>query len=130
MFIDLIEFPIVSGRLQWDAREVVQDLFGRPHLLLRIRLVGTHFPHRALEPFLRVGGVVSRFAQISDDGLSVSGYFDRPVENGRPVEFGYGAQVLLRTGRPFSQERAPRLDRGRLPTGVRLFEVEERTPIA
>jgi len=122
MFRDLIDFPIESERLRWEARLVVRDLNQQPHLLVRIRLTGTHFPDRALEPFVVVGKVRSRFVNIADDGLSADAYFDEPVPQGGRIEFGYGAEVLLRLPRAFDSEAVELLDLKRLPSNTRFIE--------
>lgn len=122
MFMDLVDFPIESERLRWEARLVVRDLNQEPHLLMRVKLTGTHFPQRALEPFVVVGKVHSRFVTISDDGLTACAYFDEQLPQGGRVEFGYGTEVLLRFSRAFDHEEAELLDPKRLPSNMRLME--------
>ena len=119
MFGDLIEFPIESERLNWEARQIVRDLYNEPHLFIRLKLTGTFFPQRALEPFVLVDKVRSRFVQISEDGLSAYAYFDQvPPETGR-VEFGYGEEVLLRFPRRFSSQSVEFLDLNLIPKGTK-----------
>ena len=122
MFWDLIDFPIESERLRWEARLVVRDLDQNPHLLMRIKLTGTHFPQRALKPFVVVGKVRSLFVSIADDGLSACAYFDQPLPPGDRIEFGYGMEVLLRFPRAFSHEAVELLDPKRLPNNTRSIE--------
>lgn len=122
MFMNLIEFPIESERLQWEARQVVRDLYNQPHLLMRVKLTGTFFPQRAEEPFMRVGKVRSRFVVIADDGQSASGYFDEPPPERDLVEFGYGDQILLRATRRFSMDGVRPLDPKRLPAKTRFLD--------
>ena len=98
MFDNLIQKPITSEQLTWNSRQVLRDLDGAPHLFARVELKGTHFPERALEPFVRVGKLRSRFVRLAHDGQSVRAYFDRPPTDGGTVEFGYGDEVLLRWG--------------------------------
>lgn len=121
MFTDLIQFPIQSERLQWEARQVMRDLDYIPHLLLRLKLTGTHFPQRALEPFVKVGEVRSRFVTISDDGLNANAYFDQSLTQGCKVEFGYGQDILLRFPRSFNWEVVRLLDPNRLPIDTKLM---------
>jgi len=122
MFSNLIQFPIESSQLQWEAREALRDIHNQPHLFLRVRLSGTHFPQRAPEPYIRIGEIRSRFALISEDGLSVSGYFDRDVQGGT-VEFGYGEEpALLRAANRFEAGSLIRLDRNRLPREVKNLD--------
>lgn len=122
MFRNLIEFPIESERLNWEARQVVRDLYNEPHLFLRLKLTGTHFPQRAIEPFVLVGEVLSQFVLISEDGLSAHAYFDRwPPERG-VVEFGYGKKVFLRFPHRFSSESAEFLDLNLIPEGTKNIE--------
>jgi hypothetical protein len=122
MFKDLIDFPIESERLRWEACLVVRDLNQEPHLLMRIMLTGTHFPERALEPFVIVGKVRSLFVSIADDGLSARAYFDEPVQDGSRIEFGYGTEVLLRFPRAFERKGIKLLDPKRLPSNTRFIE--------
>jgi len=122
MFMDLVEFPIESEHLRWEARLVVRDLNEEPHLLMRIKLTGTHFPQRALKPFVLVGKVRSRFVSIADDGLSACAYFDEPLQQGGRIEFGYGTEVLLRFPRAFEREGVELLDPKRLPSNTRFTE--------
>jgi len=122
MFTDLIDFPIESERLQWEAGMVIRDLNQEPHLLMRIKLTGTHFPQRALKPFVAVGKARSRFVSIADDGLSACAYFDEPGPDGSRIEFGYGEEVLLRFPKPFYREVVRFLDPKRLPSNTRFIE--------
>lgn len=98
-----------------EVREVLKDLAGKPHLFTRVKLAGPRFAQRAPEPFVRVGGVQSRFAEIADDEQSVRGYFDRPMPDRGPVCFGYGDEVLLCTQRDVEVRPPLRLDRARIP---------------
>ena len=122
MFSELIEWPIVSNRLKWDACLVLRDLPGGPHLLFRIRLTGTHFAERGAETFVRVGRIRSRFAEIASDGLSLTAYFDQPPPIEGIVEMGYGHKVYLRCPRPFDIGLGRRLQRALLPPGVRNLD--------
>ncbi|MBI1786501.1 MAG: hypothetical protein HYR60_02980 [Acidobacteria bacterium] len=121
--MDLVEYPIQSAKLQWEARQVLRDLHEIPHLLLRIKVTGTHFPRRALEAFVSIGEVRSRFVEIGPDGLSASAYFDRAPREG-VVEFGYGAEVLLRFPVPFRRAVVRELDPARLPPHTRRMASE------
>ena len=120
MFTDLVDYPIQSPKLRWEASQVLRDLHERPHLLLRVKLIGTYFPQRALEPLVTVGGVRSRFAEIATDGLSAAAYFDQVPHEGT-VEFGYGEEVLLRFPEPFRRPGIRVLDPKRLPPNVQLM---------
>ena len=122
MFMDLVDFPIESERLRWEARLVVHDLNQEPHLLMRVKLTGTHFPQRALEPFVVVGKAHSRFVTISDDGLSACAYFDEQLPKGGRIEFGYGTDVLLRFPRAFDREEVELLDPKRLPSNTHFMK--------
>ena len=122
MFMDLVDFPIESERLRWEARLVVRDLYQEPYLFLRLKLTGTLFPHRALEPFVIVGKVRSRFVTIADDGLSACAYFDQPVPEGSRIEFGYGNDILLRLPRAFDPQAVEILDPKLLPRDTHFIE--------
>ena len=58
MFNELIDWPIESDRLHWQASHVLRDLHGGVQLLFRLTLTGTHFPERGAEPFMSVGGLL------------------------------------------------------------------------
>ncbi len=103
---------------------MVRDIHGKPHVLLRLKLSGTHFPQRALEPWVQVGRVRSRFVEIAPDGLSASAYFDR-LPRGGTIELGYGPEVLLRFPHPFVAEPVRALDVKRLPANVTQLLLEE-----
>lgn len=117
MFNNLIQFPIESDLLQWSAKQVIRDHKGSPMLFYRIKMTGTHFDQRALEPYIKVGKVKSTFALISEDGLEVRGYFEESIKNIAevPIEFGYGQEEpLLRVKRRFIKGDVQRLDLKRL----------------
>ena len=122
MFMDLIEFPIVSERLKWEARMVVRDLDHEPHLLIRIKISGTHFQLRALAPFVSVGKVRSRFVTIADDGLSACAYFDQPLPARATIEFGYGGDTFLRFHKLFDSGAFALLDQKRIPKNTKFTE--------
>jgi hypothetical protein len=127
MFEDLIEWPIVSERLQWEGKQVLRDVAGEPFLLFRLRVAGTFFPERAAEPFVRIGRLRSRFVRIAADGQSADAYFDEPPPQEGMVEFGYGADVYLRCRRPFVEGATGRLKRALMPANVRNLERFART---
>jgi hypothetical protein len=122
MFEDLIEWPIVTERLQWEGKQVLRDVSGEPFLLFRLKVAGTFFPQRAAEAFIRIGRLRSRFVRIAEDGQSASGYFDEPPPEEGLVEFGYGQRVYLRCQRPFAVGSTGRLKRALLPANARNVE--------
>lgn len=111
--------PLEDARLQWEARQVLRDRRGVPHMFLRVRLKGGLFPRRGIAPFVQIGAARSTFVEISRDEESAHAYFDRPLADGAPVEFGYGREVLLRFGRRYSNADLARLDRRVIPAGTR-----------
>lgn len=122
MLQDLVELPIQHLRLRWEAKQVLRDLDGKPYLFLRLHLTGAQFPHRALEPFARVGNIRSMFVEIAADEQSANAYFDRSPADDAVVEFGYGQDVLLRFGKRFMAADVKILDRRRLPRSTRNVE--------
>jgi len=132
LFNNLIDWPIVSDRLQWEGKLVLRDRAGVPHIFFRLKLSGTFFVERSSEPFMQVGGLRSRFVRIASDGLSADGYFDEPPPAEGTVEFGYARQVFLRCARSFEGGRIVRLRRDLLPAKVanldRFAEALEGVP--
>ena len=123
MFEDLIKYPIENERLKWEARMIIRDLDQVPHLFMRLKLTGTHFVQRALEPFVTIGKVRSRFVTISDDGLSACAYFDKQLPKGEPILFGYGMEVMLRFSKAFHHDEAVLLDPKRLPANTHNVKI-------
>ena len=101
-----------------EIREVVRDRHKKPHVFLRVRLCGWHFPYRAPEPFMLVGEVISTFAEITNNGACAAGYFDRPLPSARQVSFGYGRVVSWDFPVRVDGRKVKRLDRERLPREV------------
>ncbi len=122
MFRDLIKYPIEHERLRWEAKYVVKDLWGKPHLLLRLKLTGTRFQERALEPLVTVGDARSLFVEISKDGLAAYAYFDKPVPSRAVIEFGYGYGPLLRFKGDVTSKAIGILDPKLLPKGTKYVE--------
>jgi hypothetical protein len=115
---DIIRPPDPRHTVRGELREAVRDLQGEPHLFLRLKLMGWHFPGRARLPFVLVGDVLSRFVVIAPDGLSATAYFDRPLPPAERVSFGYGRIVAWDFDVAIEPEAVERLDRERLPAGV------------
>ncbi|MCP4304778.1 MAG: hypothetical protein GY788_07880 [bacterium] len=123
MFTDLIEYPIESEKLRYEARMVLRDFDDAPHMLLRLKLTGTRFPQRALLPFVRVGGEILAFdTEIAANEMSVAAYFDRPLPERGQIEFGYGTTVYLRLVDRFMNEGLEPLDPALIPDKTRLTE--------
>lgn len=118
MFTDLIKYPIEHDRLKWEAKYVIKSLWGKPHLLLRLKLTGTRFQERALEPIVTIGASRSLFVEIADDGLAACAYFDHPVPSRATVEFGYGHGPLLRFAGYVTPKVIKTLDPKLLPRGT------------
>ena len=110
--------PGRQPRFRWSAREVLRDLHGVPHLLVRVSLSGPYVPPRSGEPFAVVGNVRSRFVLLVDGGLRANAYFDCLLPEGGLVAFGYGRRVRERFPGPFRSAAVARLDRSRLPRGT------------
>ena len=102
------------------AGEVIREFVPGPHLLLRVSVVGPHFPFLDSTPFVRIvaprSRVESLMAEVSPDQKEMRGYFptDTPVA-GR-VEFGYASNVWGSV--PIRKLRAIRLDARRIQPGV------------
>lgn len=83
-----------ADSLHWQAEEVVRVRFGQPQRMIRVRLTGANFPHRALEAFVLVDTVRAQFVEIAEDGRHADAYFDPPLPDNGPIVFGYGREVL------------------------------------
>ena len=105
--------------LNWEAKEVVRDLNGRPHLLVRLTLRGIRPDERALEPIVRVGDKVARFTRAGFPEPVLHAYFGEALPDGEFIDFGFeDAGILHRFPLPFTVTEVTRLDRGRLPENV------------
>jgi hypothetical protein len=123
MFSDLVDYPIVTESVDYEVQHVLRDLDDTPTLLIRVELTGTEFPHRALEPYVRIGDLESWFVMISDDGTVARAYFDQPLAEGETIEFGYGPEpprVQLEQGIRLKELDA--LDPQRLPEETRFVD--------
>lgn len=112
---ELIRLPRPQDNVRIEMREVVRDVFDKPHVFIRIRLTGWHFPHRALEPFAVVGDVVSQLVLIDRDGLAADAYFDKPLRGAKRISFGYGKVIHWDFDIPVQPKAITRLNRSRLP---------------
>lgn len=114
---EIVRLPDPRKNVKIEFREVVRDLHHKPHVLIRVRITGWHFPQRALEPFAVVGDVVSRFVIIENDGATADAFFDAALPAASMVSFGYGKVIHWDFDAKFSPERMLRLDRKQLPKG-------------
>ena len=115
---EIIRLPDPKNDVRAEVREVVRDVKGRPHVFARIKLTGWHFPHRAPEPFMVVGDVVSQKVVISRDGSTAQGYFSEPLPAAQGLSFGYGKVIQWDFNLSINPEQIKRLDRLRLPKGA------------
>lgn len=115
---ELIRLPDPREKVKIGVREVVRGVFEKPHIFIRIRITGWHFPQRALEPFVVVGEVVSRMVLIDRDGLVADAYFDKPLPDSELLSFGYGNVIHWDFKIPVQPKAIARLDRSRLPKGT------------
>ena len=115
---EIIRLPDPKMNVRAEIREVVRDVNARPHVFVRIKLTGWHFTHRAQEPFMVVGKVVSQRVIISRDGLNAEGYFDKALRAAKSLSFGYGNVIQWDFNVAIDPRKIARLDRHRLPRGV------------
>jgi hypothetical protein len=115
---ELIRLPDPRKNVRAEVREVVREILGKPHLLLRMRLTGWHFPHRAPVPFVAVGDVVSRMVIIDRDGLAANAYFDKALPAANYVSFGYGKTIQWDFDIAIDPKSIRHLDRARLPETI------------
>lgn len=112
---EFFRLPDPRDEVRIEAKEIVRDLFGKPHVFVRIRLTGWHFPHRAQEPFALVGEVASRMVLIDQDEQGANCYFDHDLPRTEIISFGYGKTILWDFNLPGGVFTIPRLERSRLP---------------
>ena len=111
------------------SKEVVKVLNDRPHLLVRMKISGGYFPHRAPHPFihLRVGEreyFTDYFTEISDDNQSLIGYLPVDFPEKGVIEFGYGNEIWGTIAGEFSRDSITPLDRRRLPQDILVVDTE------
>ncbi len=123
MFIDLIQFPIESPKLKWEAKVVVREIDKGPRLYIRLKLTGTRFPIFNTIPFVRIGKSVTHHVFTAEDALSVNAYFERALPEEGIVEFGYEDQTLLRFPQRFAGGTVKRLDVKRLPESLQYQDL-------
>jgi hypothetical protein len=111
---ELIRLPDLRKDVRLELREVVRDVFGKPHIFIRVRLTGWRFPGRAPKPFMVIGDVVSRVVIIDQNGLGANGYFDKPLPAAERVSVGYGKIIQWEFDLPIRPKEILRLDRARL----------------
>ncbi len=109
-----------TRKMSWRAREIVREVNDRPHVLIAVEIEGTHFPHRAVEAFVRVVEPRGRsmecwFAEVSEDNRRLKGYFPLDLPKKGRIEFGYAGQVLGTLPIEFDTKEVQTLDRKRLP---------------
>lgn len=111
------------------AREVIQVLNNKPHLLVRMEIRGEHFPHRAPHPFVHIKNGTNTyfhdyFSEVSPDNQKLIGYLpvDLPTEG--IIEFGYGEEIWGSIPEKGSQSSIKRLDRKRLPRDLIIVDAD------
>jgi hypothetical protein len=119
MFTDLVQFPIESPKLTWQAKVVVREIHKGSRLYIRLHLAGTQFPLFNSIAFVRVGRTVTQNVVIADDGLSANAYFDQSLPEDGVVEFGYDVRALLRFPLRYTDSLVARLEQKRLPKALR-----------
>jgi hypothetical protein len=115
---EIIRLPDPKANVRAEIREVVRDINRVPHVFARIKLTGWHFPHRAAEPFMLVGNVVSQRVMIARDGSSAQGYFNEKLPEAKVLSFGYGKVIVWDFNILINPGLIVRLDRLRLPPNV------------
>jgi hypothetical protein len=117
-FEQIIRIPEPVMKVKAEVREVVHDVNNKPHVFIRVRLSGWHFPQRAPEPFMVIGRVVSKFVLIGPGEAYADGYFDVRPPRARQVSFGYGNTISWDFAVAVDPPKVPALDKKRLPKGV------------
>lgn len=104
------------------VNEIVRVLNDRPHLLLRITIKGDFFPHRAVDPLIRIitdkdDSIESLFTEVAPDNSAISGYLPIIVRSGT-IQFGYEDEVWGTLPLNLDKTLITRLDRKRLAKDV------------
>lgn len=115
---DIIRPPDPRKSARVELREVLLDVEQRTSVYERVKVGGYYFPLRSEAPFVMVGDVVSKYAKIAPGGLSITGYFDRPVPQAGRVTVGYGRTVFVDFDAEVDPRTVVRLDRSRLRPDV------------
>jgi hypothetical protein len=115
---ELIRLPDQRKKVRAEVRQVVKEIHGSPHVLIRIRLSGWHFPHRSTEPFVVIGDVISKRVIISRDELTADAYFHKPVPASERLSFGYGRIITWNFDVAIDPHQIAPLDPAKLPRGV------------
>lgn len=109
-----------------SAKEIVRVLNNRPHLLLRVTIKGDFFPHRAVDPLIRIitskdDSIESLFTEVASDNSEISGYLPIIVKSGT-IQFGYEDEVWGTL--PLNLDKTPitRLDRKKLTKDVVIVD--------
>lgn len=115
---EIVRLPDPRKDVQAGVREVIHDLAGQPHLFVRVRLNGWHFPERAPEPFMVIGKAVSRFVIIGQGGAVADGYFDVRPSASKVISFGYGNIISWDFDTKVDFKKITHLDRKHLAKNV------------
>jgi hypothetical protein len=116
-FEEIIRLTEPKPSVKAEIKEVVRDVAEQSHVFIRVRLSGWHFPERALEPFVVIGKVVSRFVRIGPDQTTADAYFDVDLPAADRLSFGYGKVISWDFEVAVDPKQIGRLDRARLPAG-------------
>jgi hypothetical protein len=127
----MTEFIFVTNKdFSIRAQEVVRELDKKAYVLLRVGVVGPHFPHRDSYPFVRIvsedGTVESLMAEVSTDQKELRGYFPTDAKLTGRVEFGYASQVLGSI--PIRRIEASKLDSRRIEADVHRIKLRDLGP--
>jgi hypothetical protein len=114
---EITRLPDPRKEVKIEIREVLQDVKEKPHLFIRVRISGWHFPERAPEPFLVIGKVVSKFVLIDREGTTADAYFDVKPPAEKRVSFGYGKIISWDFDVTVDPAGIKSLDRMKLPKG-------------
>ena len=114
---EIIRLPDPRKDVKVEIREVARDVKEKPHVFIRVRLSGWHFPERAPEPFMVIGKIVSKFVLINYEGTTADAYFDVRPPTVKRVSFGYGNIISWDFDVTVDPAGIDPLDRTRLPKG-------------
>lgn len=82
-----------------EIGDIIKDFNGRPHRMIKMKVTGPNFPHRAVPPFVRIVNGLQKeeswFTEVANDNRSITGHFPIDASLAGDVEVGYANEVMV-----------------------------------